>query len=388
MSSQKSSLESFRETVRAIASGIYDIWNLPNLNEAAVRQVIVLRILQAAGFDIWNPLEVVPEESSSGGGRVDIVIRIADEAQFVIELKKLHAPLGGKSTVQSINYANEKAIRWAIATNGHTWRFYDNDLKKKIPNERCVLEIELLKNNIETFTADLYQLLMHQTWANQQFESSIKKVEIELEKRKKYEEIIREKMPLVESFKEEHTIEIYPKAIKLMVELKKLSEEESEVLLDNINASPTRELNLKQEIVQPKLIKTTGIKVKSLASNQEIGFGEIEKYVSKFANRSSKTEFFWLDQKLSSSSSANIYSCLAEVALEHNIQLKLVHEDERRIGENGKMLRYVLLSNGLYLFMNLSADGIRSYLQALLKDLKVKANSLKIIYEGQEYLLP
>ncbi len=391
MSSQKSSLESFRETVRAIASGIYDIWNLPNLNEAAVRQVIVLRILQAAGFDIWNPLEVVPEESSSGGGRVDIVIRIADEAQFVIELKKLHAPLGGKSTVQSINYANEKAIRWAIATNGHTWRFYDNDLKKKIPNERCVLEIELLKNNIETFASDLYQLLMHQTWADQQFESSIKKVESELEKRKKYEEIIREKSPLLESFMEEHTITDRTKALKLMAKYGELSEEESEVLLGNLgnlNAPLTRELNLKQEIVQPKLIETSTEKVKPSTQNQEIGFDEIEKYVSKFANRSSKAEFFWLGQKLSSSSSANIYSCLAEVALEHNIQLKLVHEDERRIGENGKMLRYILLSNGLYLFMNLSADGIRSYLQVLLKDLKVKANSLKIIYEGQEYLLP
>ena len=80
MSSQKPSLESFRETVRSIASGIYENWNSPNLNEAAVRQVVVLRLLQAAGFNIWNPLEIIPEETSSGGGRIDILVKIEGEA--------------------------------------------------------------------------------------------------------------------------------------------------------------------------------------------------------------------------------------------------------------------------------------------------------------------
>jgi predicted type IV restriction endonuclease len=389
MSSQKSSLESFRETVQAIANGLNDNWNRQNLNEAAVRQVIVLRILQAAGFDIWNPLEVIPEPSISSRGRIDILISLGDKEQFVIELKKLRAPLGDGETVQTINYANEKAIRWAIATNGRAWKFYDCHLIKKQATERGVLEIELREDNAETFAEDLFDLLMREVWVNPNtFEESLEKVKLKLEKRKKCEEIIREKSPLVESYMEEHTIADRTKAIKLMARYNELSEEESEVLLGNINTSSTRELNLKQKVVQPKLIETSTKKVKPSTHHQEIGFDEIEKYVSKFANRSSKAEFFWLDQKLSSSSSANIYSCLAEVALEHNIQLKLVHEDERRIGENGKMLRYILLSNGLYLFMNLSADGIRSYLQALLKDLKVKANSLKIIYEGQEYLLP
>ena len=388
MSSQKSSLESFRETIRAIANGLNDNWNTQNLNEAAVRQVIVLRILQAAGFDIWNPLEVIPEQSISSRGRIDILIRLGNKEQFVIELKKLRAPLGDGKTVQTINYANEKAIRWAIATNGRAWKFYDNHLVTKQAIERGVLEIELLENNAETFAKDLFDLLMRQVWVDQTFEESLKRVKIELEKRNEHEKIVREKTPLLDFFMNEYTVKDRTKAANLMVELGKLSKLESEVLLGNINTLPSSELKLKQEIVQPQFIEKPIEKVKSNLPNHEIGFDEIEEYVAKFANQSSETRIFWLDQKLSSSSSANIYSCLAEVALKRNIKLKLVTESERRRGKNGKMLRYILLSNGLYLFMNLSADGIRSHLQILLKDLKVKNNSLKIIYEGQEYLLP
>ena len=342
MSSQKSSLESFRETIRAIANGLNDNWNTQNLNEAAVRQVIVLRILQAAGFDIWNPLEVIPEQSISSRGRIDILIRLGNKEQFVIELKKLRAPLGDGETVQTINYANEKAIRWAIATNGRAWKFYDNHLVTKQAIERGVLEIELLENNAETFAKDLFDLLMRQVWVDQTFEESLKRVKIELEKRNEHEKIVREKTPLLDFFMNEYTVKDRTKAANLMVELGKLSKLESEVLLGNINTLPSSELKLKQEIVQPQFIEKPIEKVKSNLPNHEIGFDEIEEYVAKFANQSSETRIFWLDQKLSSSSSANIYSCLAEVALKRNIKLKLVTESERRRGKNGKMLRYIL----------------------------------------------
>ncbi len=204
MSSQKSSLESFRETIRAIANGLNDSWNL---NEAAVRQVIVLRILQAAGFDIWNPFEVDPEVRISSKGLIDILIKLDDKEQFVIELKKLRAPLGDRETIQTINYANEKAIRWAIATNGRDWKFYDNHLVTKPAIERGVLEIKLLENNAETFAEDLFDLLMREVWVNpNSFEESLEKVRLKLEKRNKHEKIIQEKMPLVKTFMEKRTV--------------------------------------------------------------------------------------------------------------------------------------------------------------------------------------
>ena len=50
----------------------------PQLGEALVRQVIVLRFLQAGGFDIWNPAEVVPEETNLGGRRPDFLVRAGE----------------------------------------------------------------------------------------------------------------------------------------------------------------------------------------------------------------------------------------------------------------------------------------------------------------------
>lgn len=43
--------------------------------EAVVRQCIVLRLLMAAGFDIWNPQEVVPEETNAGGRRSQCAVK-------------------------------------------------------------------------------------------------------------------------------------------------------------------------------------------------------------------------------------------------------------------------------------------------------------------------
>lgn len=42
-------------------------WEQTGLNEAQTRQVMVLRLFQALGYDIWNPFEVIAEQNSGGG---------------------------------------------------------------------------------------------------------------------------------------------------------------------------------------------------------------------------------------------------------------------------------------------------------------------------------
>lgn len=37
-------------------------WEKQGINEAQTRQVIILRILQQLGFNIWHPFEVIAEE--------------------------------------------------------------------------------------------------------------------------------------------------------------------------------------------------------------------------------------------------------------------------------------------------------------------------------------
>ncbi len=42
-------------------------WSKAGLNEAQTSQVIVLPILQALGYDIWNPDEIAAQVHSGGG---------------------------------------------------------------------------------------------------------------------------------------------------------------------------------------------------------------------------------------------------------------------------------------------------------------------------------
>ena len=86
----------------------------PQMGEALVRQIVVLRLLQAAGFDIWNPAEVVPEETNVGGRRPDFLIR-AGQA-FALEIKGMHISLRESEISQALNYATNEGVRWAILT--------------------------------------------------------------------------------------------------------------------------------------------------------------------------------------------------------------------------------------------------------------------------------
>lgn len=89
----------------------------PNPGEAIVRQAIVLRLLHAAGFDIWNPAEVVPEETNGSGNRSDFLIRVG-KGKFALELKGAGIALKGKPYEQVVTYAASEGTRWAMLTNG------------------------------------------------------------------------------------------------------------------------------------------------------------------------------------------------------------------------------------------------------------------------------
>lgn len=160
------SRQQFVDTVNEIAQALDGPWNGLNLNEATVRQVIVLRLLAAAGFNIWNPTEVVAEAHNPTGGRVDLEIRIDEHPCFVLELKRLDASLNGKETVQAINYASAKGIRWAMTTNGRTWKLFDTNILNCPAIEKLVLEVRIKKLMDDEVANRLFGLLSRRVWAN------------------------------------------------------------------------------------------------------------------------------------------------------------------------------------------------------------------------------
>ncbi len=244
-------LDQFRESIRDIARAS---WNKASLSEATVRQVIVLRLLMAAGFDIWNPLEVAAEETNAAKNRPDLIVSCGEDKEnnaFVLELKRRDVQIDDGSLGQALSYAGHSGIRWAILTNGHTWVIADEKKSGPYP-DRVVLRIDLSEDNAE----DLHRLLERSVWVSGKFDNALKCVQIALDERRESATIIKEKTPLLEMFMLEFTITDRSKAAELMVQMGKLSDLERDILV-GVDSTGLPRLNSFIPVAKPdtKLLK-------------------------------------------------------------------------------------------------------------------------------------
>jgi predicted type IV restriction endonuclease len=252
-------VDSFQSTVSEIASWLGKI---PNPGEAIVRQSIVLRLLQTAGFDIWNPEEVVPEETDKGGFRPDLRV-VAGDYQFILELKGMNVGLHPKDYQQVVSYAGSKGIRWAILTDGRSWIVLDEHLK--VPYEdRIVVRLDLKQNDMLDFISDIECLLSRKDWVESRFENKIRDIINAQEKRKDVAKIKKEKRPVIESVKKDYGISTFQNAAALSVRLGIITEEEFEILTSSSESSVNNEVKLKQPKRSPKIVPKVEVKTNDL----------------------------------------------------------------------------------------------------------------------------
>ena len=104
--------------------------------EEATKTSVVLPFLQALGYDVFNPDEVIPEFTADTlgkkGEKVDYAIRINGEIQILIECKGLSVNLDQRHLSQLFRYFTVTAAKFAILTNGRTFEVY-SDLEE--PNK-------------------------------------------------------------------------------------------------------------------------------------------------------------------------------------------------------------------------------------------------------------
>lgn len=200
----------------------------PNPGEAIVRQAIVLRLLHAAGFDIWNPAEVVPEETNATGNRSDFLIR-AGQGKFALEIKGMNITLGAQQFQQASTYAVNEGTRWAIVTNGRVWIAIDEHLPGRW-EERVALKLELGQEG-HTFADDLAALLDAETWRSDNFASAVEGIKSRQQQRLDEARIRREKTAVVEDIRTKYRIPTFDLAAEAAVEMNALTEAERDVLL-------------------------------------------------------------------------------------------------------------------------------------------------------------
>lgn len=144
---------SFAERIKALSQRIPSMMDSLQTEEAT-KNALVMPFIAALGYDVFNPLEVIPEFTSDvgtkKGEKVDYAIRRGDEIIMLIEAKRAGAPLAIEHASQLYRYFGVTKTRIAVLTNGVEYRFYtDLDEPNKM-DSRPFLEIDLfdLRDNL------------------------------------------------------------------------------------------------------------------------------------------------------------------------------------------------------------------------------------------------
>lgn len=100
------------------------------LTEEAAKTALVMPFIQALGYDVFNPSEVVPEYTADvgikKGEKVDYAICDGGRIRILIECKPSGAPLNLNHASQLFRYFSVTDARLAILTNGVVYQFYSD----------------------------------------------------------------------------------------------------------------------------------------------------------------------------------------------------------------------------------------------------------------------
>ncbi len=116
--------------------------------EEATKNAFIMPFINALGYDIFNPQEVVPEFvadiGSKKGEKVDYAILKNSDPIILIECKHWKEDLDIHST-QLLRYFNTTKAKFAILTNGINYRFYTDLEAPNKMDEKPFLEINMLE---------------------------------------------------------------------------------------------------------------------------------------------------------------------------------------------------------------------------------------------------
>lgn len=116
--------------------------------EEATKTSMIMPFFQLLGYDVFNPLEFVPEFTADvgikKGEKVDYAIIIDNKPLIVIECKSCNTKLD-KHSSQLFRYFGTTDAKFAILTNGVTYQFYTDLEDKNKMDLRPFLTVDMLK---------------------------------------------------------------------------------------------------------------------------------------------------------------------------------------------------------------------------------------------------
>lgn len=117
------------------------------LTEEATKNALIMPFIQALGYDVFDPSEVIPEYTSDigtkKGEKVDYAIMQKDKMMMLIECKGVNDNLNNHNS-QLIRYFHTSEAKFAILTNGQLFKFYTDLEEQNKLDEKPFMEFDLL----------------------------------------------------------------------------------------------------------------------------------------------------------------------------------------------------------------------------------------------------
>lgn len=115
--------------------------------EEAAKNALVMPFLQALGYNVFNPAEVVPEFTcdvgTKKGEKVDYAIHSGDQVVMLLECKPANSGLNVNHASQLFRYFSVTEARVAVLTNGVIYKFFsDIDIPNRM-DERPFFTLDL-----------------------------------------------------------------------------------------------------------------------------------------------------------------------------------------------------------------------------------------------------
>jgi len=136
----------FKDTIKQIAERIEKLKE-SILTEEATKNAFIMPFINALGYDVFNPLEVIPEMDcdlvKKKGEKIDYAIMRDGHPILLIECKHWKQDLNLHDTQLQKYFVASKA-RFGVLTNGMEYRFYTDLEKANIMDEKPFMVVNML----------------------------------------------------------------------------------------------------------------------------------------------------------------------------------------------------------------------------------------------------
>lgn len=118
--------ENFKDNLKAVGKRVGQLKDSIGTEEAT-KTALIMPFFQTLGFDVFNPVEFVPEFTADvgikKGEKVDYAIVLDGKPSILIEAKSINEPLT-KHDSQLFRYFGTTTSKFGILTNGQEYKFF------------------------------------------------------------------------------------------------------------------------------------------------------------------------------------------------------------------------------------------------------------------------